>query len=96
MRLIDADALEIEGWILYRNREDYTDSRSRMLEYKKIIDVPTVEGPHKGKWILEPYDIEHDIWVHRCGECLKVSMLGGKVLKFNFCPNCGADMGDKS
>ena len=44
----------------------------------------------KGKWITEPYDLENDIWAHRCGECLKVSMLGSNGIKFNFCPNCGS------
>ena len=48
--------------------------------------------PKIGKWIIEPYDVENDIWVHRCGECMKVAMLGSEKSRFNYCPYCGARM----
>lgn len=61
---------------------------------KSIIDtLPSVQPEQKkGKWITEPYNLENDIWAHRCSNCLKVAMLGGNDINLNYCPNCGADM----
>lgn len=53
---------------------------------------PTIVERKKGKWITEPYNLENDIWAHRCSNCLKVAMLGGNDINLNYCPNCGADM----
>ena len=58
-----------------------------------VNELPSVQPERKkGKWIIEPYDTENDIWAHRCGACLKVALLGGKKVRFNYCPNCGAGM----
>ena len=58
-----------------------------------LLELPSAQPYRKtGKWIIEPYDVENDIWVHRCGECMKVTMLGSKKSRFNYCPNCGARM----
>ena len=59
---------------------------------KMAIDALNEPERKTGKWIIEPYDVENDIWVHRCGECMKVTMLGSKKSRFNYCPNCGAKM----
>lgn len=54
--------------------------------------IEAVKQPErkKGKWITEPYDIESDVWAHRCSNCLKVAMLGGNDINLNYCPNCGS------
>lgn len=90
MRAIDADALEREGWSLCRTFQK--DECTMVYEVKKPSDFPAIEERKTGKWIIEPYDVENDIWVHRCGECMKVAMLGSKKSRFNYCPNCGAKM----
>ena len=92
MRLIDADALKLSMMMITPGETvKYCYPCKEVL--KAIDDTPTIEPERKkGKLIIEPYDLEHDIWAHRCGECLRVSMLGGKAIKFNFCPNCGEEM----
>ena len=46
MRLIDADALEREGWSLCRTFQK--DKDTMVHEVKKLSDFPTIEQPH---WI---------------------------------------------
>ena len=96
MRLIDADALIAQ---MEADAEQMEDLIAKMFAYAVVNDVkhaPTIEERKKGKWLVEPYDVENDIWVHRCGECMKVTMLGSKKPRFDYCPNCGADMRGKS
>lgn len=91
MRLIDADAIPYT--MLYKENFLAGTGYEAQAAWKKDIDaMPTIEERKKGKWIIEPHDVKNDIWVHRCGACLKVTMLGGHKPRFDFCPNCGADM----
>ena len=84
MRLVDADEL-------INAIADFPYGYRGMIK-NVIAEQPTVEERKKGKWITEPYDLESDVWAHRCSNCLKVAMLGGNDINLNFCPNCGADM----
>lgn len=89
MRLIDADALEREGWSLSRNRQ--VDAKTMVYEVKKPTDFPTIEPERKtGKWNRYYRMHSGNTFVcNRCGSCFVV--LQGED-KMNFCPNCGADM----
>ena len=106
MRLIDADALRDALGITgtadsckgckYNDRFEFacnTDA-APTFEYvcEMIDDAPTIEERKTGKWIIEPYDAQNDIFVHRCGTCMRVAMLGGHTTKFKFCPLCGSVM----
>ena len=64
MRLIDADALEREGWSLCRTFQK--DKDTMVHEVKKLSDFPTIEQPH---WIPcserlpeEPYGCLVTVW----------------------------------
>lgn len=56
--------------------------------------IEALEQPERktGKWIIEPYDAQNDIFIHRCGTCMRVAMLGGHTTKFKYCPICGSAM----
>ena len=97
--LIDADALEREGWSLSRNRQ--VDEKTMVYEVKKPTNFPPVEPERKkGKWIEEDQYIDEwgdTIKVLRCPICeFKHDYTQGSISHnddgwFNFCPNCGAD-----
>lgn len=96
MRLIDADAL----------MKDICDSLDQMTNIGIVVDgdwlwaklndaidnAPTIEERKQGKWIIEPYDAQNDIFIHRCGTCMRVAMLGGHTTKYKYCPICGSAM----
>lgn len=84
MRLIDADKLIKEGWILARHGES-----NRLLGVKSIADVPTVDAVPvvHGEWIEKPYLYGITRYCSVCNQ--NYGMPHGI---FNFCPNCGADM----
>ena len=92
MRLIDADALEREGWILQRTWQK--DKHTMVLETKRPHDFPTVEERKNGKWAktCQSFVFTEKFRNYTCSEC------GHDIekQKYRFCPNCGADMrGDK-
>ena len=61
--------------------------------WQRIEALPSAQPERKrGKWIIEPYHIDGDIYVHRCSICLKEAMLGSNKVRMNFCHHCGADM----
>lgn len=98
MKLIDKDAL-IRKLKPIREEEIRLHGRSGnkgcctlSTALYEIEFAPTIEERKTGKWIIEPYDVQNDIWVHRCGVCMKVTMLGGHTTRFKFCPNCGSAM----
>lgn len=62
MRLIDADALEREGWFLSRNR--MVDEKTMVYEVKKPTEFPAIEPERKTQWIpcSETVDIpDHEV-----------------------------------
>ena len=84
-RLIDADKLIEEGWILERHGES-----NKLIGVKSIADVPTVEAKEvvHGKWI----EYEEDAKGNSPVECPRCRYLYARLYPKNFCPNCGADM----
>lgn len=98
MKLIDADALEKEGW--YLSRIIQTDKNTMEYQTKKPTEFPAIEPKReKGKWykptgMMPP---EH-FGRHRCSKCDEFAMHDWKHHKeqlTDFCPNCGADMRGK-
>lgn len=87
MRLIDADALEREGWSLHRTFQK--DVHTMVYETKKPSDFSTIEPERtermKGKWITQ----EFGSWAE-CSECHELYDI--PIANSNFCPNCGTDM----
>ena len=82
MRLIDADALEKEGWSLHRTVR--VDRQTSEYQVKQIAEVPTIEPERTGTWIVlkrtkhamcsecrrsfaDVYDLEN--WDHYCRHC---------------------------
>lgn len=87
VRLIDADALirEMHNIIL-------EDGEDRRTFYEVIERQPTIE-PKKGKWIKHSIGHEHTPWGFDCSECGEWLVVGEEIVKkYNYCPNCGADM----
>lgn len=87
-RLIDADALK--DYIVIHNvgcgcSEDYQKS---FLE--SIDDQPTIDSVRKGHWI------DKGCGEYRCSSCRELVELEDELImnikRFNYCPNCGADM----
>ena len=85
-RLIDADALERDGWRMSRIVQ--IDEKTMEAQTRKPTDFPTIEPEIRGKWERNPNSF---IESYRCTCC------GQKVLDnyWNYCPNCGADMREK-
>ena len=83
MRLIDADALAKNGWVLERHGVSNT-----LIGRMSIADVPTIEAePVKhGRWI-EHIDHEMLTGYDECSVCHF-----GTIGQSNYCPNCGAKM----
>lgn len=93
MRLIDADAL------MERMYHDAFESDTDMqkwdsgcwIRYKMFENAmdsaPTVEERRKGKWIGKPIAGYSTV---RCSCCEEVFLENEG--KWNYCPNCGADM----
>lgn len=89
MKLIDAD----KGLISKIQRE----TGCNFITAQKIVDsMPTVEERKVGKWIevwesqRDEFSGEYDEWrEHKCSICDFQEM---DAARFNFCPNCGAEM----
>lgn len=92
MHLINADALEREGW--YLNRIIQTDKNTMEYQTKKPTEFPAIEPERKtGKWM--PQDLNKSdglvatlmYYYPRCSVC-------GHSGEFtdNYCSYCGADM----
>ena len=68
---------------------DHTDSITFHTKQGKEVEFVKRKT---GAWIIEPYDVQNDIFVHRCGVCMRVAMLGGNTTRFHYCPLCGSFM----
>lgn len=99
MRVIDADALmeAINTWPKFG-----VDGCGRIVPWNEgyepyihlrdaVIAISALRQPErkKGKWI-SVFDEDED----RCSECQATFFCA--MTRFNFCPNCGADMRDDS
>lgn len=79
-RLIDADALEKDGWMMHRTVR--ADTNTMSYQTKKPTDFPTIEPERrKGRWRKGICECGYD-WAKDA----PISSVP------NFCPNCGADM----
>jgi len=85
--LIDADALEREGWSLCRTFQK--DKDTMVYEVKKPSDFPTIEERKIGRWLPDNRP-GGGFWV--CSECKFPSEAFTANVLYKFCPNCGADM----
>ena len=84
MRLIDADALDRDGWSASRTYPK--DNLTIVYETKKLTDFPTADVPDPvkhGKWVESGL-----VDVIECSECgwIKTEPY------WNYCPNCGSKM----
>lgn len=90
-RLIDGDWLldVVENVIEWDTERD----RNRIIHQVREL-TPTIE-PKTGKWNTYYHsDIDFSYSCNQCGYSAPYQMIGGEVFqkKWNFCPNCGADM----
>lgn len=91
MRLIDADALEKEGWSLHRTIR--VDKNTSEYQTKPLKQVPTIEPERKkGKWIPQDFNKHNGMVSTAVYYYPKCSVCGNSADYTNFCPNCGADM----
>ena len=87
MYLIDAEALEKEGW--YIDRIIQTGKSTMEYQTRKPTEFHAIEPERKtGKWIYDTCS--------KCGKNLwdyfHFTEDGRIIEEPNFCPNCGADM----
>ena len=104
-RLIDADKLINDGWVLERHGVS-----NKLLSSMSIADVPTVEAEptRHGHWIKKTWYARGSYKYHKCKKCgeedtiqkphneeIIVCSECGKINESafeNYCPNCGARM----
>lgn len=88
MRLIDADATR-------KLFDENLIGVCHDVVIKVIDEAPTIE-PKRGEWqkVMNTDGVGHD---YRCSACRHYRFHNGEMLKkYNFCPNCGADMRKES
>ena len=100
MRTIDADALERDGWQMSRTVRVTKDTME--FQTRKPTDFPAIEPQRmrgKGRWNVYYHGEENgkSIFSYSCNQCgygAPYNFIGGvcEQKKWNFCPNCGADM----
>ena len=91
-RLIDADALEKDGWMMHRTVQ--VDSNTMEYQTKKPTDFSTIEPEREtGEWIPIVAELgDHKIIVegYNCSKCGRYD-----AERDNLCPDCGARMEGK-
>ena len=90
MRLIDAVALERDGWRMSRTIQ--IDKNTMEYQTKKPMDFPAI-GIKKGWWIPRDHNKKNGMvttTVYYCPTCSVCGKTGGYDM--NYCPHCGADM----
>ena len=97
-RMIDADALEREGWSMCRTFQK--DRCTMVYEVKKPSDFPTIEERNTGKWIWGEDEYGKDGYhCDKCGFFIPWDYIH-KLINYiddynycptNYCPNCGSD-----
>ena len=81
MRLIDADALGLTDMEIIMCNGDYKEAMKMLID--KIENAPTIEERKNGRWIPK------DDGRYHCSSCDGIAPKG---YRWDFCPNCGADM----
>lgn len=61
-----------------------------VIQNSIVENTPTVEARAKGEWLYRFRDSENSVYF--CSNC-RAEFVADERLDFNFCPNCGADMG---
>lgn len=95
MRLIDADALERDGWQMSRTVR--VDKDTMEIQTRKPTDFPTIEPQRmRGKWIpIQRGFFNKEVTQVKCDQCGNLLDLIGVNCgrgDANFCPNCGCQM----
>ena len=90
MYLIDAEALEKEGW--YIDRIIQTGKSTMEYQTRKPTEFHAIEPERKtGKWIYDTCSkCGKDLW-----DYFHFTEDGRIIEEPNFCPNCGVDMRGK-
>ena len=90
-RLIDADALERDGWQMSRTVR--VDKYTMEIQTRKPTDFPTIEPQRmRGKWIDQKGG---GCCCSECGRYALDEPDGNFIhvaVKSNYCPNCGCQM----
>lgn len=97
MRLIDADALERDGWQMSRTVR--VDKDTMEIQTRKPTDFPTIEPQRmRGRWVGTEFDGYADgnpvYYEWKCSACGCV--VEDEEPTWNYCPNCGAEMGEQN
>ena len=108
MRLIDADALELDVQNLWMQNEisngdwvgfrEMLNSQETIVEFAGDINKVMVKGieyfPQKtGEWVWVQYDSISELGDWYCSECRFMPSAFNLAKKhLNYCPNCGASM----
>lgn len=90
MRIIDADALSRVVKLAWDTSDSEDFEKSVFIA---IATAPTIEERKKGKWIIDGECIDCSVCRHSKWSRVPFEDL---VKRFNFCPNCGADMRDET
>lgn len=94
MMLIDADALEREGWSLCRTFQK--DKDTMVYEVKKPSEFPTIEERKKGFWCITP---DGKLVCSNCynNPTNRIIVDGSLIYdmtpikkRMRYCPNCGS------
>ena len=93
LRLIDADALEKQGWIM--NRTVAVDFQTMEMQTKKPTDFPTIDAVPvvHGEWVCVMTEEWCTFDECKCSVCGVVEYFNKGWKKFSYCPSCGAKMG---
>lgn len=88
-RLIDADALERDGWQMSRTVRP-VDKDTMEFQTRKPTDFPAIEPQRmRGRWIEDGYNDEKAV-CDQCGEPCATYIMGEPRDKY--CKWCGAEM----
>ena len=100
-RLIDADALERDGWRMHRIVQ--IDEKTMESQIRKPTDFPTVDAEpvRHGKWISTEKLYGYENVIRRkgivCSACDAEFLVSDYhfIEDFRYCPNCGARMDEE-
>ena len=100
VRPIDANAMkaEVESLDAESNNRTYESAMKDMLRFFLVMidEQPTIEAEpvRRGRWISYGSDTAYTKY-YRCSLCdyeIAGYAESNDLIKYNYCPNCGADM----